>query len=772
MRRPVFCMAAAYAFGIYGAFLFEFPWFVWSLVLAALGGAACLLPVDRRKLLPLYGFFLLGVFMFLAAAHQMDAKSAYAGKQATCRGEVLSVSQTKERASLVVKTSIYGKVLVNIYQKEPDFIGSVGRWMEVTGILEQAPEAGNPGGFDYRLYLRSIGIATIMKADLEHVAFSMDPVDRVAHAVAVFRDEFETRLASSMGEEKAGLAVAMLFGDRSGLEEEEYEAFQRNGTAHILSVSGLHVGFVYAILMTVIGGKRKLLPNGIILIILVGYGMLSGFCPSVARALLMIGIHMLSKVLCRQYDLLSSAGAAAIILLTLNPYCLFHSGFQLSFLAVVLMGWIFPFIGGILPHTNVLSWLLPMPLLQAAMAPYTAFVFNYFSFGAFVANFGVIFFSGILIPAGLFTMLAGTCSTTLFELGCIFMDLCIRCVLWCNHVTYAGGKTCFDVVSPSIFGLLLFYGLFLFLFSEAGRVLVIRKRTGVIVWILAVIVLTSAVLDWRTEDGFDGADAIFVDVGQGDCLHIRTPSGKHVLIDGGGKETFDVGKKILKPYLLKNGVNRIDLAISTHLDTDHFDGLRSLAADGMVRQLGLYAGNRLIETSILEKTGLKPEQLSYLHQGDRIRVDEAVLLEVLYPKPKTDRIYREEIQAEEENPRSLVIRVHLGDCSILMTGDIDIATEKDVVAVQSRDGMKADILKIAHHGSKYSTSDDFLEKTDPTTAVFSTGKNNYGHPDGSILEKCREKGIMIFRTDLNGAIGLFDCYEDASPYFQTIRKGT
>jgi competence protein ComEC len=505
---------------------------------------------------------------------------------------------------------------------------------------------------------------------------------------------------------------------------------------------------------------------------LVLYGLLSGFCPSVTRALLMIGIHILSKVLCRSYDLLSSAGISAIILLTLNPFSLFHVGFQLSFFAVILMGWTFPIIGRMIPKGHFLSFLLPILVLQVAMMPFTAFIFNYVALGGFVANIGVVFFSGILIPAGLLAMIATQLPESVFELVAIFMEICIRCVVWCNDMTFADGKTCIDVLSPPVFGLIVFYGLFFFHFSETGQIFWIRKKFKIITWVMIIVIVSAWFLDWKTDAGFDQANAVFVDVGQGDCLHIRTPSGKNVLIDGGGKESFDVGKRVLKPYLLKNGVKKIDLAIVTHLDIDHYEGIRSLAADGFIESLGLYAGNRLIEKQIMKDTGLAQNHMIYLHQGDRIQVDSMVWLEILYPEQKSKQVYESEIQANDENPRSLVIRVHLGEYRILMTGDIDTYIEDEMMAVQQSSNLEAEILKIGHHGSKYSTSDIFLKTVNPNIAVFLTGKNNYGHPHISILEKCREKGIMLYRTDENGAIGLFGLYNDQVPTLRTIRKGT
>ena len=769
MRRPAFYFSIVYACGIYAAWLLEPRGYAWGVALAIFILVGCVRRMNYRILLILFFCFALGNASFFVAKNQAERFSEMAGSEIGCRGEVLSVTQSDKYASLTVESSEYGKVLVLVYQKEPDYADSVGKWIVVNGLLERPQTAGNPSGFDYQLYLRSIGISTMMQVQPDQIISLEKVVNRFAYQIAIIRNDFEEKLKKQIGKTQAGMAIAMLFGDKSGMSQEDYEIFQRNGTAHILSVSGLHVGFVYGILISLLGGNRKPFPNSLIFLLLLCYGTLSGFCPSVDRALLMIGIHILSNVLCRQYDLLSSAGIAAILLLFQNPYNLFHVGFQLSFFAVILMGWIFPLLSRNIAKRSVLSLLLPIPLLQATMAPYTAFLFNYFSAGAFLANFGVVFFSGLLIPAGLLGLFTSQLSEPLFHFFAIFIDLCVGCVVFCNEVTYADSKTCIDVVSPTVWSLLIFYGFFFFFLSETGRILLLRKRYSIIRFVMLLIIILACLVNFVTEDGFDRADAVFVDVGQGDCLHISTISGKNILIDGGGKESFDVGKRLLKPYLLKNGVQKIDLAIATHLDMDHYDGIRSLAADGMVEMLGLYDGNQLIESKILNETGLEKDQLCYLHQGDRIQVDSNVWVEVLYPKPKSRQEYKSELLAKEENPRSLVIRVHLGKYRILMTGDIDIKTEEEVMECNARGKTAAEILKISHHGSKYSTSDGFLAGVSPEVAIFQTGKNNFGHPHSSILEKCQEKGIMIFRTDQDGAIGIFDLYKGKEPYFRTIR---
>lgn len=777
MRRPAFHFSLFFVAGVYAGFLDNGSrplWLAFSIL--SLIGLLALRKENGRALAAIL-IFMAGGAWFSLAQHQFDEIGRLPAEAIQFHGTVSTVVQTAECAKLLVRTESHGDMLVSIYKEDPDYELTTGRTATFSGLPENPPTAGNPGGFDYRLYLRSIGVASVMQIRPDEIKFSSKPAKPLAHAIAVFRQDFYAHLWKQIGEEGTNLTMAMLFGDKSGLADDTYEAFQRNGTAHILSVSGLHVGFVYSIFVFLIGGKRRPAANAAIMGILLLYGVLSGFCPSVNRALLMIGLHMLSKVLCRQYDLLNSAGIAAVILLVQNPYALFHTGFQLSFFAILLMAWIFPYVVRILPKGHILHTLLPIPLLQTAMAPVTAFLFNYFSLGAYAANFGVVFLSGLLVPAGLLAMLFVRLPGPFFDMAATFMDLCIRSMMWCNESTYLDGRTSFDVTSPSMLALVLFYGLLLFFFSEYGRIQILRRRFHVVCLAVLLVIVSAGYVEFRTEDGFHQADLVFVDVGQGDCLHIRTPSGKNILIDGGGKESFDMGKKVLKPYLLKNGVRRIDLAVATHMDMDHYDGLRGLAACGMVRTMGLYEGNRLLETKILRETGLEEKQMRYFHQGDRIKVDDQVWLEFLYPKEKPIAAYQAEIEAKDENPRSLVIQVHVGKYRILMTGDIDTKIEEALLSdpklqvIQGAQQLDTDILKIGHHGSKYSTSDEFLLAASPGTAVFQTGKNNYGHPDPGILEKCTEKGIMVYRTDKNGAIGFFGLYRDGTPTVRTIKEG-
>ena len=265
-----------------------------------------------------------------------------------------------------------------------------------------------------------------------------------------------------------------------------------------------------------------------------------------------------------------------------------------------------------------------------------------------------------------------------------------------------------------------------------------------------MVLLFSGLLAVSLQEGFSGPGVTFVDVGQGDCIHIRTPEGRNYMIDGGGSIRYDVGKKTLKPYLLKNGVTKLDAAFATHLHEDHFGGLRSLAQEGLIEKIGVYEGNRLLEDKLEQETDA---ELFYLYKGQRVVLGEGIFLDILAPERKNSREY--ELLArkqDDENAGSLIMKLTFLDMTVLITGDIDQEGEELLMKSCTREQLQCDVLKVAHHGSKYSSSEAFLDVASPEIAVFQVGRNSFGHPAPSVIENCRQKGIMVYRNDTSGAI--------------------
>lgn len=624
------------------------------------------------------------------------------------------------------------KILVNVYSDIADYRTVLWDRVYITGEVSIPKERSNPGTFDYRRYLKSIGIRCIITAEnIENVKKAGGIAALLKSAKCRTADIFE----SALGDDSA-VVMGLLFGETSGIDEDIIETFRRGGTAHVLAVSGLHLGLLYSFLCRFKRKKRSIPADIAIVLALSAYTALAGFTASVVRACLMIFIHIAGNHLNRRYDLISSTCVSMIIILAINPMQIYSAGFQMSFLAVITLGIMIPLI-----QKKIKGILLPMIAVQTGMVPYTMYVFNYVSLTSVISNIPVYFIAAAMIPAGIL-VIAFCWLPVIAKPAAMITGLFVKLLLWCNDFTYMGGVFTFDVASPSVIFLAVYYIFIFYMCSEAGQIALIRRNYKKIAAVFAAAVICGAGCSVYLSDGFEKTDMVFVDVGQGDCLHIKA-RGKNLLIDGGGSFNYNVGKSTLKPYLLKNGVTKIDMAIATHLHTDHYQGLKELSQTYRIKKLGVYEANSVNENHL--KKEFKTDEILYLAAGDVINMGRNVSVEVLSP----DR--GNPLDEKDENKNSLVLRVNVKGSSVLMTGDIDEKGEKTLIADTD---IKADILKIAHHGSRYSSCEKFIAVAAPKIAVIQVGKNTYGHPSEEVIKRLEEHKITVLRNDEQGAVGI------------------
>lgn len=624
------------------------------------------------------------------------------------------------------------KILVNVYSDIADYRTVLWDRVYITGEVSIPKERSNPGTFDYRRYLKSIGIRCIITAEnIENVKKAGGIAALLKTAKCRTADIFE----SALGDDSA-VVMGLLFGETSGIDEDIIETFRRGGTAHVLAVSGLHLGLLYSFLCRFKRKKRSIPADIAIVLALMAYTALAGFTASVVRACLMIFIHITGNHLNRRYDLISSTCVSMIIILAINPMQIYSAGFQMSFLAVITLGIMIPLI-----QKKIKGILLPMIAVQTGMVPYTMYVFNYVSLTSVISNIPVYFIAAAMIPAGIL-VIAFCWLPVIAKPAAMITGLFVKLLLWCNDFTYMGGVFTFDVASPSVIFLAVYYIFIFYMCSEAGQIALIRRNYKKIAAVFAAAVICGAGCSVYLSDGFEKTDMVFVDVGQGDCLHIKA-GGKNLLIDGGGSFNYNVGKSTLKPYLLKNGVTKIDMAIATHLHTDHYQGLKELSQTYRIKKLGVYEANSVNENHL--KKEFKTDEILYLAAGDVINMGRNVSVEVLSP----DR--GNPLDEKDENKNSLVLRVNVKGSSVLMTGDIDEKGEKTLIADTD---IKADILKIAHHGSRYSSCEKFIAVAAPKIAVIQVGKNTYGHPSEEVIKRLEEHKITVLRNDEQGAVGI------------------
>jgi competence protein ComEC len=709
-----------------------------------------------------------GCFLYLAETRQ-DPLETKAGSLQTIEGRIITVQSKDENyRRLLITSEGVGKRLIQVQgpMEPPEEL--IGKWAVIRGEVVIPTGQRNPGLFDYKLYLKTRGVRVILQCNSGQISLTDKPSSQLFSMVARLKYGFLNKLVKEMKPDAYGMMVGMLFGDCSFISDDVYASFQKNGVAHILSVSGIHVAIVYLFVSRILGNRKT---RGFYLtasLLLLLYGALSEFSPCVVRSVVMILIHIFSKVSYRRYDFMACTAASALGMLAFNPFYLFNTGFQLSYLAVLWLAALIPWSErriAILEEngmsellTELLRYVSPLVIIQFGMALVTAYLFNYFSVASFFVNPPIIVISGLIIPLGIFLIPVSYLGGIPFGVGAQAAELLTDAMIWFNGLFYLPGISFFVVAGPPLLLLALFYGLSFYLSSEGFRVQFQRKNKRAIRSCVAVIVSLCLLFSFLADNGYGSAELVFIDVGQGDCLFLQTPEGINILIDGGGSMNYSVGEKTLLPYLLKRGVTSVDLAVVTHLHNDHFLGIEELAGCMKIKQLGVYEANKLREQEILDSTGLDSRNMRYLGEGDTIRIGNEVRIEVLYPEKRTEREYEELLLEEkDENKSSLILKVFYGDLTVLMTGDLGIEGEEELIDYYRYEPsiLTTTVLKVGHHGSRYSTGDAFLEAVDPEIAVFQVGKNNFGHPHPTVIEKCTKKGIMVYRNDRDGAV-IFD----------------
>ena len=617
------------------------------------------------------------------------------------------------------------RVLVSCYKKTADPQTLIGRVITFTGCLQEPDTAGNPRCFDYRQYLLSRGIGHT--ASVKAFEVSGQPARgllKYKGKISVFREQFMDRLSCS--EETRSLIRGVLFGDTRSMDEEMQDDFRANGTAHVLAVSGLHIGVIYGLYRMITKRRKSAFITAGFILFLLFYGTITLWSVSVTRAVMLVLIVTAGNSMDRRSDLLTSLGLIAIILLVRNPRAVYSVSFQMSFLAVASIAFFQPFLARKLPEG-----LAAMLAVQIGIVPYTMYMFNNIPLIAILCNIPVIYILSFLVPSGiaalvLFPLSAAMPLSGLFHLSESALSGLSGLLIRINGILAHGGLFSLSVPSPPLGLIILFYGAAFFFVSEFFQIYYKRGNYDLLTKCFLVIFLISAVSFTADRTPFDKAQIVMADVGQGDCLHVKAGRHTDLLFDGGGSTDYNIGKKTLRPYLLRNRITDVDLACATHLHTDHYQGLKELDECFDVKKL-----------------------LTKGKAGDRYVVSRDCYFDILWPE-------EQDPDTDDENKNSLIFKIYKDGVTILVTGDISSEGEAALIKkYEGTDTLKCDILKVAHHGSKYSSSDAFLDAVSPRLALIGVGaRNTFGHPTKEALDRLGSRGIPVYRTDLDGAIGV------------------
>jgi competence protein ComEC len=727
------------------------------LAVSVLGTAGVFLLFKKNIVIVLPLALLLGFALVSARLSPRDAAAearAQSGETVTVSAVVLETGKTGAGNSKAIVSA--GKMRLMVYFGAAKAVRA-GDLLTITGTFAPPDFQRNPGGFDETQYFRA------RKIDYKVLADSAEKIGEATGAylfIPQIRETLGAVFDKALPEKEAGIMKAMIIGDKTGLTEATDALYRAAGIYHILAVSGLHVSIVAWIVGSLFA---RALPEKkadvFTILFLLFYCVLSGAGVATVRAVIMAVAGLCGGLCRRKGDSVVTTSFAAICLLVYEPFYLWDIGFQYSFSAVygLILGTpaferLFVRIKGVCPAARrfldngyIRKYLAGTLAATTATLPvmicyfYTVIPVSVLTNLLIVPTVVFVVSLGIIISV---TGLFGIALTAPFALACRFI---LDAYEWICETAL---KLPFARILIGAAGLPLLAGIYvvfgLFCYYMAAEPAEEKKRG----WYF--FASGAAVLLFAAASAFYPArlTVAMLDVGQGDGF-VLSRGATDFMIDGGGNFLKGVGdntgKNVVLPYLDYLGKNDLDAAFVTHTDADHAIGVLETMAEKRVGTLFLPASAETDSTYhalLIAAAKENGTALRYLSAGEEIVFGGDIRVRCLFPTETT---------ALKGNDGALVLRVSYGEADFLFTGDIGFDAEKELLA--SGAALGADVLKIAHHGSKYATGDDFLDAVQPKIALISAGKNNtYGHPTPEVLEKLNERTIRLYQTPDSGAV--------------------
>jgi competence protein ComEC len=688
--------------------------------------------------------------------------------------------------------------------------------IQVLAVARIPRNFGDPGAFDYRGELARQGVqltASVRSLELVNKLSGAEPGLR--YRLARLRGLLLARIATLFAgtPQQAAVLRAMLLGDRGFVDNEISDAFRKTSSYHVLVIAGLHVAALAAFVVWVCAKLRlgRMASSFASLAALATYLGIVQDRPPILRATLMAAAYLLGRVFFRRLDILQAVALAALLILFFRPGELADSSFQLSFLAVAVIGgialpwldrtaepfrhalqhlsdvtrdpgfaprlvqfrldlraiasgiarrlpvWIRGRAQGIVTgplRLGTLIWetFVISGVIQIGLMPLLVNDFHRVGFVGLFANIPAVLLTALIVPLGFFTLSLSLISTAAARLvahlasGAVM--LLLKVVTW-FAVTRIGN---FRVPSLPLWLIACFLAALLFLCITA-RAHWARAQWAAIAAV-AACAIAVAIQPFGPRITHGQLELTVLDVGQGDSLFLATPDGHAMLIDGGGgpgplriggvKTRFDVGEEVVSPYLWSRGLKRLDVVALTHAHEDHIEGLFAVLENFRVGEL--WVGHDVaspVYQQLLRLAQRRGTTVRHLERGDSFMWGEA-RASILWPDTTAE-------VRQATNDDSLALRVEYGAQAFLLTGDIEKPVERALEAENTP--LSAAFLKVPHHGSATSSTEEFLRQVHPVFAAISVGLNNpFNHPAPAVVERLRAAGVQVFRTDQDGAI--------------------
>jgi competence protein ComEC len=809
MKRPALIATLWLISGIaLGGFLILPGWVVLLSLASLVGSYIVLLRQPPRAMrLPPTGYLLLGAFgligVFLQNQIERENDLAAALVASIPGDQPLRVTGTlvllpSERSGRTMLTLSH--CVVSLPEKEIPFPARIlvtatgeantkvrsfspvnGDLITATATIAPPPQLHNPDAFNYEAYLQNKGIfATMRLRDAPDIELATPPRGRafwnkLLLATKLFRQKSESLLDSVMSRESAEMVKSLFLGQSHYLQPGERRAFLRTGLMHIFSVSGLHVGMIVLLFYWLFRLLRFSLRANIVCTLLgvAFYAAMVGFRAPVTRAAIMSAVLLLSFLMRREIEPLSALAFAAFLVLIFNPRALWQVDFQLSYACVASIILFKPILEETLYfhlEQHPLHWrralflanhyiLDPLHVVLAVQLGLLPLIVNYYHYVSFIAPLAqlmIVPLTFLIIALAFLISIFGTAVHAIAVICGSATELLVSVMRTVTRILASASFSATYLQHIPFYALALYYVALLagshLLAARSPEALPQRRARFALS--LAIIV---AVLIWlpivRSQNYLS---VCFLDVGQGDSAYVEFPTGENLLIDGGSDFPHDQGPAVIVPFLQARGVNQLDAVIVSHADRDHIGGLpyvlESLWVSEVIEGPSTSRARTYAELQrLIDELGIAHSRVK---RGDHILGITNATLAILHPTAEFSL-------TSNQNNKSVVLRMSYGALSFLFTGDAEREAEHDMISARLL--LRSTVLKVAHHGSKNSTTKEFLDAVQPTVAVISVGANNrYGHPNSGTIERCSRSrsgfgtgeavGARVYRTDLDGAI--------------------
>ncbi len=662
-----------------------------------------------------------------------------------------------------------------------------GKQISFYGTFIEPEIQRNYKGFNYKEYLKGIGIYGTVKTDKVDIVGNgkVNILNVVANATA--NKIKETVKRNIPDKDTSNLLLGILLGYDDELDNEIKESFQNSSLSHILAVSGMHVSYI-VLAITFLSKKmnfHKKISKIIIIIFLIFFIFLTGGQASVKRACIMSILTLIGSLIYRKSDIITNISTSLLIILIQNPFSITDTGLLLSFLATLGIIIFYKDITNVLSirkqgKNNQIKEINKLEIgskiatkikeaiglsisAQILILPLSIMLFNKLSLTFLFSNLLISFIIGAITTLGFVSIIIP------INIFFLVLNILLKLLIFISDIFSSMSISKITITTPNIIYVVLYYifvALIVFINfmnkkelkrSIEKRILTIvdnfkhalKSKKKKILTVIMILIIIISFVKLIPQD----LQIYFVDVGQGDSTLIVTPHRKTILIDGGGSKSldeFDVGKNTLLPYLLDRKISRIDYMMISHFDSDHCNGLIAVLENIKVDEVIISKQAEICDEykRIIEIIKKKKIKVLVVKAEDKIKIEKNLWIDILYPEEK--------LQHTDINNNSIVAKLNYNNFSILFTGDIEKEAENKIIEKYGdTNKLNANIIKIAHHGSKTSTSEDFINKVKPQIALIGVGKNNlFGHPSENTIKTLNNLKSKIFRTDLDGEISI------------------